>query len=240
MAERFQLLDFAYAHRGLWGADGFPENSLEAILAAARAGIGCEFDVRPAACGTPIVFHDSKLDRMTHDSGFVATKSAEEITGLGLAGGGTLPTLSTVLDAWPGKTPLLIELKIDGDTDAEGFAAIVSNLLAAHQGPAAVMSFSPRAIEAISGRLMKGTLLLPSMLSDAMTPQSMVASAAALNPDFLACHVTDAKAASVSATDYGLPVAVWTVSSAEMAGMINSLPVAQIFEGFDPAFARPS
>ena len=35
MAERFSLLDFAYAHRGLWKKGGLEENSLEAILAAA-------------------------------------------------------------------------------------------------------------------------------------------------------------------------------------------------------------
>jgi len=101
VAERFQLLDYAYAHRGLWTDGGLAENSLEAILAAAEAGLGCELDVRPAACGTPIVFHDPLLDRMTGESGLVSRRTAEELMNLELAGGGTLPKLTQGLDAWP-------------------------------------------------------------------------------------------------------------------------------------------
>ena len=84
MAERFQLLDYAYAHRGLWTDGGLAENSLEALLAAAEAGLGCELDVRPAACGTPIVFHDPLLDRMTSESGLVSRRTASTARGLKL------------------------------------------------------------------------------------------------------------------------------------------------------------
>jgi glycerophosphoryl diester phosphodiesterase len=86
MAERFSILDFAYAHRGLWSDGGPPENSLEAILAAAEAGLGCELDVRPAACGTPVVFHDPFLDRMTGASGIVANLPAHDLENIDLKG----------------------------------------------------------------------------------------------------------------------------------------------------------
>ena len=89
MAKRFRILDFAYAHRGLWSAETFAENSLEAILAAAESGLGCELDVRPAACGTPIVFHDPLLDRMTGAVGPVAERPSDALTALTLNGGGT-------------------------------------------------------------------------------------------------------------------------------------------------------
>ena len=72
LAERFTLSDYAYAHRGLWTADGLTENSLEALLAAAENGLGIEFDVRPAADGVPIIFHDPVLERMTGEAGAVA------------------------------------------------------------------------------------------------------------------------------------------------------------------------
>ncbi|MEM5517275.1 glycerophosphodiester phosphodiesterase family protein [Henriciella sp. AS95] len=237
MASRFNILDFSYAHRGLWSDDTHPENSLEAILTAAGRGFGCELDVRPAACGTPIVFHDPLLDRMTDESGLVSGRSAAEITSTPLKGGGTLPTLETVLSQWPDDKPLLIELKIDGETDAEGFAGIVSELVNRHDGMAALMSFSRRAIAAVPREIMRGALILPSSMSDEITLQALISTSAGFQPDYIACHVTDAKQAAAIATDYGLPVATWTVSTADMSASLKALPVAQIFEGFDPAFA---
>ncbi len=239
MAKRFNLLDFAYAHRGLWSDDSHPENSLEAILAAGEAGLGCELDVRPAACGTPIVFHDQLLDRMTAESGYASQRTAEDLTQVPLNGGGTLATLKTVLDRWTADTPLLIEIKIDGETDAEGFVEMVAGLVAEHDGRAALMSFSRRALAAIPAGMMKGALILPSTMTEELTPQALVSTAAGFSPDFIGCNVIDAQQASAAATDYGLPVVVWTVKTAEIAHELSALPVSQIFEGFDPAFARP-
>ncbi|WP_018146982.1 glycerophosphodiester phosphodiesterase family protein [Henriciella marina] len=239
MAERFNLLDFNYAHRGLWSAETFPENSLEAILAASGDGLGAEIDVRPAACGTPIVFHDSILDRMTEIDGFVSRHSAEELTKLPLKGNGTLVTLAQLLEAWTSDSPLLIELKIDGETDAEGFTKLVSEQVDAFDGRAALMSFSRRAVSAMPSSLMKGALILPSRMSQDITLQALVSTSAALMPDFIAAHWSDAQEAQITSTDYGLPVAVWTVDSADRAQELNQLPIAQIFEGFDPAFVRP-
>ncbi|WP_182482273.1 glycerophosphodiester phosphodiesterase family protein [Henriciella barbarensis] len=236
MAQRFNLLDYHYAHRGLWSADDPPENSLEAILAAGGGGIGCEIDVRPAACGTPVVFHDAALGRMTEAEGLVANHSAEELTRLTLKGNGTFATLNQVLDAWTANTPLLIEMKIDGETDAEGFASLVAEQVEAFEGRAALMSFSRRAVSAIPSSVMKGALILPSRMSQDITLQALVSTSATLVPDFIAAHWSDARDAQMTATDYGLPVAVWTVDSAERAQELKSLPVAQIFECFDPAF----
>lgn len=239
MAERFNLLDYHYAHRGLWSADTYPENSLEAILAAGGGGIGCEIDVRPAACGTPVVFHDSTLERMTDAEGLVANHSAEELTKLTLKGNGTFATLDQLLDAWTADTPLLIEMKIDGETDAEGFTALVAERVEAFDGRAALMSFSRRAVSAIPSSIMKGALILPSRMSQDITLQALVSTSAALMPDYIAAHWSDAREAQTTATDYGLPLVVWTVDTAERAQELKSLPIAQIFEGFDPAFVRP-
>jgi len=239
MAARFQILDFAYAHRGLWSAGTLPENSLEAILAAADAGLGCELDVRPAACGTPVVFHDPLLDRMTGAEGPVAEHPANALTALRLEGGGTLPTLEQVLDAWPGKAPLLIELKIDGTTAAETFTESVASLVQQHDGPAPMMSFSRKAVAAMPAGIMKGALVMPSVLTPDTSLEKHVTKAMKNRPDYLACNILDAEKASTLAAKAGLPLAIWTVSSLEMAGTLRHLPIAQIFEGFDPAFARP-
>lgn len=56
------------AHRGY--SARVPENTLAALEAAIRAGAGAvEFDVQPAACGTPVLFHDAMLGRTTNGVG---------------------------------------------------------------------------------------------------------------------------------------------------------------------------
>ncbi|WP_300378457.1 glycerophosphodiester phosphodiesterase family protein [Henriciella sp.] len=238
MAGRFQLVKHAYAHRGLWTPGGLSENSLEAILAAADAGLGCEIDVRPAACGTPVVFHDTQLDRTTDETGPVNARTAEALTDIPLKGRGTLTTLEQVLDEWPGNAPLLIELKIDSETDTPVFTKKVAELAEAHNGPAALMSFSDLAVREIPGSLMRGALVMPSALSGNLNLEALVTAAKELNPDYLACHVTDAENICSMASDHELPVAAWTVTSADMSAFLKTLPVAQIFEGFDPHFAQ--
>ena len=238
MASRFNLLDYNYAHRGLWDLHTSPENSLEAILAAGRVGLGCEIDVRPASCGTPVVFHDPLLDRMTGETGFVCRRSAEEISRIRLNGGGTLPTLEEVLERWTFDSPLLIELKIDGLTDAEQFTASVSDLVSRSGARTAMMSFSRQAVAAMPADVMKGVLLLPSRMAQDMTLQGLVRTSVALQPDFIAAHLSDAREVAVTAGVYDLPVAIWTVDSPNAAATLSGLRVAQIFEGFDPAFAR--
>jgi glycerophosphoryl diester phosphodiesterase len=235
LAQRFNLLDYHYAHRGLWAADTYPENSLEAILAAGGAGVGCELDVRPAACGTPVVFHDPTLDRMTGSPGLVSKRSADELTDLALHGGGTIVTLDRMLDTWTADTPLLVEMKIDGETDAEGFAQLVSERVSAFDGRAALMSFSRRAVSAIPAGIMKGALVLPSHMAEDITMEALISTSAALMPDFIGAHWSDAPEAQTTATDYGLPVVAWTIDSVARSRDLGGLPIAQIFEGFDPA-----
>lgn len=56
------------AHRGYSAVA--PENTLAALEAALRAGADAvEFDVQPAACGTPVLFHDLLLGRTTNGVG---------------------------------------------------------------------------------------------------------------------------------------------------------------------------
>ena len=162
MAERFNFSDYAYAHRGLWTPDGPSENSLKAFLLAAEHGFGIEFDVRPSSDGVPIVFHDPKLDRMTEENGATEDRTAAELVGLELQGGGEIISLEDLLTAWPATTPLLCEMKIDGNTDPEAFCRSVAALIADHNGPAAMMSFSKVAVAAIPDDITSGQLIAPS------------------------------------------------------------------------------
>jgi glycerophosphoryl diester phosphodiesterase len=70
-----------FAHRG--GGNLAPENTLAGMrMAAAQAYRAVEFDVKLAACGTLIVFHDDTLDRTTNGKGLVASTSYEQIAQL--------------------------------------------------------------------------------------------------------------------------------------------------------------
>ena len=234
MAERFQIADFAYAHRGLWSSDGPPENSLEALLFAAELGFGVEFDVRPSADGVPIIFHDPLLDRMTDETGFVAHRAAADLLDLDLKGGGRIHALETLLSLWPNSTPILCEIKIDGETDPESFARQVGEMLLRCASPAAAMSFSPAAVAALPVGLMRGQLVMPSEVSG----ESNLADTATVPVDYFACHVTDASNATLQHARNRRKLIAWTVKDEATCAALAPITDSQIFEGFDPALAK--
>lgn len=234
MAERFDPSAYAYAHRGLWTIDGLPENSLAAFLAAADHGLGIEFDVRPAADGVPVIFHDPVLNRTTDQDGPVETRTSAELTAISLIGGGTIISLETLLQAWPATTPLLCEMKIDGDTDPTRFAGSVADLISRHSGPAAMMSFSTDAVAAIPDHVQRGQLILPSSTNQA----NDLAATPTVEVDYLACHVSDAANPGLQSERRNLPLITWTVKDSETCEALSAITDSQIFEGFDPTLAK--
>lgn len=134
------------AHRGLH-SPGVPENSMAAARAAIDAGYGIECDIQPAHDGTPMVFHDYDLRRLTGDARFTAVLSPGELAELRLLGTGeAIPTLAAFLDLVAGRVPLLVEIKepVEALSDhAERLAQNVADMLAGYAGPLAVMSFDP-------------------------------------------------------------------------------------------------
>ena len=69
------------AHRGLHKADsGIIENTRAAFSAAIAKGYGIECDLQPADDGSPVVFHDDTLDRLTTAKGLVRTKNIRELS----------------------------------------------------------------------------------------------------------------------------------------------------------------
>ncbi len=245
MAERFKLTDFAYAHRGLWTHDGLPENSLAACEAAAEVGLGIEFDVRPSADGIPILFHDPELDRMTAHTGAAVLRSAEQLGRIRLNGSEeTIPTFQELLDMWPRKTPLLTEMKIDGSTDPAAFARQISEMMTRHDGPAAVMSFHPKAVAALPNTLMRGQLVRPIAYTDTARFEAMLGRAQSMGADYVCVWQDDAAAALEYIKDNGLSVAAYTIDTTDQLARLKAVgkglaELALIFEGFDPALARP-
>lgn len=147
------FLDRPLAHRGLHDrGHGVIENSRAAVAAAVAARYGVEIDVQQARCGTPMVFHDARLGRLTAARGDIAEHDAATLATIELAGGGeTIPTLAEILDLVAGRAPLLIEIK-DADaalpaTDGRREAAVAA-AAEGYRGPVAVMSFNPAAVAA--------------------------------------------------------------------------------------------
>jgi len=60
-----------------------PENTLPALEAAIEAGVDAiEWDIHTAACGTPVLFHDSMLSRTTNGVGPLHRRTFVQLRGL--------------------------------------------------------------------------------------------------------------------------------------------------------------
>ena len=110
------LLARPVAHRGLH-SPGVPENSMAAFRAAIDAGYGIEMDIQPASDGTPLVFHDDELFRLTGASGPIAGVSVAQAAGLRLLQTDeAIPTLADVLAFVAGRVPLEASGGVNLDT----------------------------------------------------------------------------------------------------------------------------
>ena len=129
------LRGWNYAHRGLH-SPGVPENSLAAFRAAVEHGYGAELDVHLLKDGGLAVIHDSKLIRTTGREGRVEDLTTAELKNYPLEGTEeTIPTFREVLEVFSGRTPLIIELKPEGNNHAalckaaceamQGYAALI-------------------------------------------------------------------------------------------------------------------
>lgn len=135
------LVEIPFAHRGLHG-EGVPENSRSAFVAAARAGYGAELDVRLSADGTPVVFHDAHVRRMTGQDLRVADLTSQDLARLRLLDTDDgIPELAEAL-ALLHEVPVMVELKTARMRPGP-LEAAVAGLLREHRGPACVASFNP-------------------------------------------------------------------------------------------------
>ena len=136
------------AHRGLHG-NGIAENSLSAAKAAIDANYSIEVDLQLVKDGEVIVFHDKTLERLTSETGEVATRTAAELNRIKLKDtNDTIPTLDDLLQLVGGRVPLILELKSKWDGDTALAEAVASRLVAYH-GPVAAMSFDPELVVAL-------------------------------------------------------------------------------------------
>ncbi len=133
------------AHRGLHSSE-IPENSLASFKNAIKNKFPIEFDVTCLADGTPVVFHDEKLSRLTGRDGFITNTSLEELSKITLSGSKEkIPTFAQALDFIGGKVPILIEIKNFGKVGA--LEKSIWKILQNYSGEYAIMSYNPYSLE---------------------------------------------------------------------------------------------
>ena len=238
-----RLFEPATAHRGLWTPGGAPENSLAAFQAACEGGYGIELDVQLSSDGEAMVFHDSRLERMTGSEGRIRDHSAHDLRLLKLAGTDeTIPTLTEALVEVGHRCLVHIELKTPfgevGPLDKR-----VSEVLLDHNGPTCVIGFNPYSHAWFADhhpQILRGLDSYRWNDDSAMklAPEQRKAFAALehvslARPHFLALglDMLPSPRADVLRSQ-GMPVVAWTVRSPEDWARVKDHCDNMIFEGF--------
>lgn len=237
-----------YAHRGLHDlSQGAPENSMAAFRRAVEAGFGAELDVHLMADGNLAVVHDSDLSRVCGKKAFIEDLTAADLKDYPLQGTAeTVPLFEDVLALFEGRTPLVVELKVErGNANALANAAMAR--LGTWKGAYCVESFHPGALlrlkarypQVIRGQLSEnflrggagGGLALPVrfLLTHLLTTVFT-------RPDFIAYNCLDRGNASLRLMKklYGVHEVGWTVRDRGTLERLEREGVTPIFERFVP------
>jgi glycerophosphoryl diester phosphodiesterase len=238
-----RLFDPPVAHRGLWAPDGAPENSLAAFQAACAHGYGIELDVQLSADGEAMVFHDSRLARMTGAEGRISDHTAADLGSIKLAGTDeTIPTLAETLTLVGHRAMVQVEVKTSAG-DVGALEKRVHEVLIDHNGPIAVIGFNPYShgwFAQHHPNILRGldSYSYADEPARKMAPEQRRAFAnlehvAIAKPHFLALALEmlpSPRAAEMRAK--GMPVVAWTVRSPAEWDAVKDCCDNLIFEGF--------
>jgi len=198
------------SHRG--NGSGYPENSMEAVLAAASTGATwVEIDVRLTSDGVLVVFHDSTLDRMTNGTGKVSDMTYAELCELDMHGS-RICTLDEMICAIS-LTDTNVWLEIKDAGVAEGAVAIVQKYgmsdrtvynSSNHDEIYTVLEIDPGAMTAL-------TYTKSQWKVDAIIQNALDRGIYSIYPSY--SFVTEADAAKIHR--YGIKLSVYTVKTVE-------------------------
>jgi glycerophosphoryl diester phosphodiesterase len=233
----------AIAHRGLWTKDGPPENSLAAFEAACEAGYGIELDVQLSSDGEAMVFHDTRLERLTGREGKVGDHTAADLSEMKLPGGEeTIPTLAETLALVGRRAMVLVELKTPYG-EVGPLEQRVHEVIIDHAGPLALIGFNPYSHAWYADRfpnILRGLDSHAYRPADAarMAPEQRKSFArlehvAIARPHFLALGLD--MLPSERADEYraeGMPVVAWTTRAPAEWDKVSAHCDNHIFEGF--------
>jgi glycerophosphoryl diester phosphodiesterase len=238
------------AHRGLHDlARCRIENSAAAFEAAIDRGYGIECDLRPAACGTPVVFHDETLGRLVDSQEALRAVNAAALKRLRYrADNSRVIEFAELLELASGREPLLVEIKSEWEKPDRRFLEGIAALSKAYRGPLALMSFDPAVMvairelaPAIPRGMVSGLYEGQGWWRDKIDDQRAFALSHFLEsrpvaPDF---YAYDVKALPTPVTRFlreaqGLPLFTWTVRTPEQRRTAERWADAPIFEGYEP------
>ena len=220
---------------------------MAAFRAAVEAGFGAELDVHLMADGKLAVVHDSDLTRVCGKHAFIEDLTAEDLPDYPLQGTEeTIPLFGDVLALFEGKTPLVVELKVErGNAAALTDAAMA--LLEGWNGTYCVESFHPGALLHLKEKyphVLRGQLSQNFMRDSEVNGLSLPVRFALTNllttaitrPDFIAYNWKDRANASLRLMKklYGVHEVAWTVRDRETMERLDGDAVPSIFENFVP------
>ncbi|MGN0518356.1 MAG: glycerophosphodiester phosphodiesterase family protein [Acutalibacteraceae bacterium] len=238
-----------FAHRGLHNNDGpAPENSLAAFRKAVDAGLGMELDIQLTKDKIPVVFHDYNLKRACGVDKRVDELTLNDLKQLKLFNSKEkIPTFKEFLRTVDGKTPLIIEYKIEG-MDLS-LCDIAIKQLDEYKGDFCIESFNPMCLrwfkknrpDIIRGQLAthlkrdgeKGNPILFFLLRNMML--NFIA-----KPDFIAFnHIhTDMLSFKICRKLFKTPTFAWTIKSEENVKSASKDFDSYIFDSFFPEAVR--
>lgn len=231
-----------YAHRGFHDAQK-PENSMAAFRAALDAGFGIELDIHLLKDGNLAVIHDSSLERVTGQSGYVEDLITDQLIDYQLNGTAeTIPQFRQVLDFFAGKSPLIVELKVH-DGNVVPLCEAACKMLDSYDGLYCMESFDPRVVrwlrkhrpDIVRGQLsenwMPKKMPFPWILKFVMTYHL---GNFYTRPDFIAYKFEDRKAFGtwICRKILGIPGVSWTLKTREQYDTAVKEGWIPIFEGF--------
>lgn len=218
------------------------ENSLSAVEAAVRAGMGVEVDVRLSQDGVAVVHHDASLRRLSGDRRQVRRLTAEALGRLRLGNSDdVVPRLHEVLDLVAGRVPVLLDLKVGlRRGDRTRIVAELTRLTAGRDAPLAVVTFDPWLLASVARHCPSvwrgqsaGVALTPPLQSlRTMThPVDSLWFNGVSRPQFVSYNVARLPHQSVARVRDCLPVLGWTVRCAHVLSRVLTEVDGVIVEG---------
>ena len=237
-----------FAHRGLHdSSQGVPENSMAAFRRAVEHGFGAELDVHLMADGNLAVVHDSSLKRVCGADVYIEDLTADDLRDYPLMGTEErIPLFQDVLALFEGKTPLVIELKVERG-NANALTDEVMAALSGWNGTYCLESFHPGVLLRLREKyphVLRGQLSQNFMKSSEVGNLSLpvrfaltnLLTTAVTRPDFIAYNWQDRGNASLRLMRklYGVHEVAWTVRDPSVMSRLDGVGVTSIFEGFVP------
>ena len=224
------------AHRGF--SARAPENTVAALQAALDAGVdSVEVDIQPAACGTPVLFHDPMLGRTTNGVGPLGRRSLAQLKALDAGGwfgpefeGETIPTQAEALAVLKGRIGRLY-LDIKGYRELEDLDRMVTVTREHSMGSLAVLTsadwvvmnhFRRTAPDVQRAYLVENEDTLSEALDRAAVDEGSLLSG---NVEMLLAHSEVVR----EALETGVEVLAWTVNEEQTAARAMGAGITRIF-----------